>query len=52
MARLIPIRPKESSRLFGMFRGKFAVPEDFDAPLPDELLDAFDGREKRIRKRP
>lgn len=52
VARLIPIRPKESSRLFGMFRGKFVVPEDFDAPLPDELLDAFEGREKRIRKRP
>jgi antitoxin (DNA-binding transcriptional repressor) of toxin-antitoxin stability system len=34
---------------FGMFRRKFVVPEDFDAPLPDELV--VEGREKRIRKR-
>ena len=24
--------------------GQMAVPEDFDAPLPDALLDAFGGR--------
>lgn len=51
VARLVPIRPKESVRQLGMFRGKFVVPDDFNAPLPDELLDAFEGREKRGRKK-
>ena len=27
---------------FGIDRGRFVVPEDFDAPLPDELLDEFE----------
>jgi antitoxin (DNA-binding transcriptional repressor) of toxin-antitoxin stability system len=27
---------------FGVDRGRFVVPDDFDAPLPDELLDAFE----------
>jgi prevent-host-death family protein len=51
VARLIPIRAKETGRQLGMFRGKFVVPEDFDAPLPEEILEAFEGREKRGRKR-
>jgi prevent-host-death family protein len=31
-----------STRLFGIDRGRFVVPEDFDAPLPDELLAEFE----------
>lgn len=26
-------------RTFGVDRGRFTVPDDFDAPLPDEVLD-------------
>ncbi len=33
--------PSEAPLQFGMDEGRFVVPEDFDAPLPDELLDAF-----------
>lgn len=29
-------------RPFGLSKGKFVVPEDFDAPLPDEILDGFE----------
>ncbi|AIO33176.1 hypothetical protein [Burkholderia pseudomultivorans] len=29
---------------FGVLRGQFRIPDDFDAPLPDDLLDAFEGR--------
>ncbi len=29
------------ARRLGLDRGRFTVPEDFDAPLPDDLLDAF-----------
>ena len=51
IARLVPIPQESSSRKFGMFEGKFTVPDDFDAPLPDEILDAFEGKEKRRRKK-
>lgn len=29
-------------RPFGLSKGNFVVPEDFDAPLPDEILDGFE----------
>jgi prevent-host-death family protein len=41
VARLVPARGQAVRRL-GMDRGRFVVPEDFDAPLPDEVLDAFE----------
>jgi hypothetical protein len=42
---------KKAERVLGIFRGQFTVPDDFDAPLPDDLLDLFEGRKpKRTRK--
>ncbi len=41
VASLVPVRGA-SARWLGVDRGKFEVPEDFDAPLPDELLAAFE----------
>jgi hypothetical protein len=29
-------------RRLGVDRGRYRVPDDFDAPLPDELLEAFE----------
>ncbi len=29
-------------RPYGLARGEFVVPEDFDDPLPDDLLDTFE----------
>ncbi len=42
IASLVPVcaRPK---RRFATDRGRFVVPEDFDDPLPEDLLDAFEG---------
>lgn len=40
IARLVP--PRERSRRFGLDAGLFTVPDDFDAPLDDELLHAFE----------
>jgi prevent-host-death family protein len=40
VARLVP--SQHGARRFGVDRGRFVVPEDFDAPLPDELLRAFE----------
>ena len=34
----------DGKRPCGLARGEFTVPDDFDAPLPDEILDAFEGR--------
>lgn len=41
VARLVPF-VGESARRFGVDRGALTVPEDFDAPLPDAVLDAFE----------
>jgi antitoxin (DNA-binding transcriptional repressor) of toxin-antitoxin stability system len=42
VARLVPARPTPGRRTFGFDRGRFAVPDDFDAPLPDHLTGAFE----------
>jgi len=31
-------------RRLGILAGKLRAPEDFDAPLPDEVIEAFEGR--------
>jgi len=31
-------------RPFGLCKGEFHVPDDFDAPLPEHILDAFEGK--------
>jgi prevent-host-death family protein len=41
VARLVPPR-EQPSRQFGLDRGAFEVPEDFNAPLPDELAEEFE----------
>ena len=45
IARLVPYRSQERAPVFGADRGKFAVPEDFDAELPDDVLASFESRE-------
>lgn len=32
------------SRAYGLRKGEFVVPDDFDDPLPEDILDAFEGR--------
>jgi prevent-host-death family protein len=44
VAKLSPIRGKRRLRRLGLLDGKFKIPADFDAPLPDEVLAAFHGR--------
>jgi prevent-host-death family protein len=44
VAELRPLaRAARGPRPFGLAAGSFAVPADFDAPLPDDLLRAFEG---------
>ncbi|CAN5123635.1 type II toxin-antitoxin system prevent-host-death family antitoxin [soil metagenome] len=42
IARLVPLRPS-GRRELGRDRGAFTVPEDFDEPLPPEIIEAFEG---------
>jgi hypothetical protein len=44
MARLVPLAKKVRRRP-GAWKGKLWVAEDFDAPLPAEILAAFNGGE-------
>ena len=44
MARLVPIRPGLRVRKPGFLKGKIKIADDFDAPLPLQVLDAFEGR--------
>lgn len=41
VAMIIPVQRREP-RVLGRDRGLFEVPEDFDAPLPDEVLAIFE----------
>ncbi len=42
-AKLVPLDASRKLR-FGVMKGKLRYPEDFDAPLPDEVLTLFEGR--------
>lgn len=40
VAKIVPIRSAGKRRL-GTDEGVFVVPDDFDAPLPDDVLESF-----------
>lgn len=40
VARLVPI-PRQPPRVLGQDRGLFEVPDDFNDPLPEDLLAGF-----------
>ena len=44
LARLVPIKPAKRVRKPGFLKGKIRIANDFDAPLPSEMLDAFEGK--------
>jgi antitoxin (DNA-binding transcriptional repressor) of toxin-antitoxin stability system len=45
VAELRPVAAtRPTPRPFGLAAGAFAVPDDFDAPLPDDILREFEGR--------
>lgn len=43
VARLVGLDRDPSPRVFGTMRGKIRLADDFDAPLPPELLGYFTG---------
>ena len=42
VAKLVTL--EEERPIFGIDKGRFVVPDDFDAPLDEDLLRAFEGR--------
>ena len=46
VAKLGPLVPPATTqrRVLGRLAGQLTVPEGFDAPLPNDMLDAFEGR--------
>jgi len=44
VARLMPLAVSARPRRLGLLKGKIKIAEDFDAPLPEEILRQFEGR--------
>jgi antitoxin (DNA-binding transcriptional repressor) of toxin-antitoxin stability system len=42
VAEIRPVVMVRRPRPFGLVRGTFSVPDDFDAPLPEEVLRDFE----------
>lgn len=45
VAKLSPLRRRWPVTL-GRLEGQMRIPDDFDAPLPDDLLDLFEGKDE------
>lgn len=43
VARLVPFISPKAPRKPGCLKGRIRIAADFDAPLPDDLLDRFEG---------
>jgi prevent-host-death family protein len=43
IARLVPFRKLKGERPLGIDKGRYEVPDNFDAGLPEDLLAAFEG---------
>jgi len=44
VAKLVPAIPVRKPRRLGTLKGRVRMAKDFDAPLPDEVLDTFEGK--------
>jgi len=44
-AKLVPLGQTRAPRKPGGWEGRMVISEDFDDPLPEDLLAAFEGRE-------
>lgn len=43
VARLAPLASRKAARKLGLLDGRFRIPDDLNAPLPDEVLREFLG---------
>jgi prevent-host-death family protein len=48
MVKLVPVENKKAGqRPLGLLKGQIWIADDFDAPLPDDLLDMFEGKDEK-----
>ena len=45
-AKLVPLTKARGRRRLGLLDGRFLIPDDFNAPLPDSVIRAFEGRKR------
>ncbi len=50
VAKLVPVQPATQKRKLGIDEGKIYIADDFDAPLPDDILAAFLGEDEPPKK--
>lgn len=43
VAKIVPLGAERKPRKPGFLKRKIKIAKDFDAPLPDEVLDGFEG---------
>jgi prevent-host-death family protein len=43
VARLVPFEPRREPRKPGLMKGQIWIAEDFEEPLPEEIMAAFRG---------
>ena len=44
IARLVPVAVEKKRRIPGTYRGRIRIGDDFDAPLPDDMLESLEGQ--------
>jgi prevent-host-death family protein len=44
VAKLVSMTPARKPRKLGTLKGRIRIGKAFDAPLPDDVLDAFEGK--------
>lgn len=44
VAKLVPLKPKKTKVRFGILKGKVSLADDFEEPLPEEIIDLFEGK--------
>jgi len=43
VAKLVPVEQPKQNRVAGLDAGRIWIAEDFDAPLPKDVLESFEG---------
>jgi len=44
VAKLVSVTRSRTPRRLGTLKGRIRIRKDFDSPLPEDVLDAFEGR--------
>ncbi|HEY6305072.1 MAG TPA: type II toxin-antitoxin system Phd/YefM family antitoxin [Candidatus Angelobacter sp.] len=51
VAKLVPVVAKHAKRKLGLYSGEIWMADDFDAPLPDDILAGFLGEDVEPKKK-